>query len=180
MKLKASKKAWKIDYRKVQDGDIYYDNVPIVYAESIGKARSEFFKEGSIFDYNLGNGDLIEFINIPCIRSYENDIFIINNEQFTLTQYIEIMNNEKIESERNKILSDKDVTHCYIKKRQKYYKYNYNGYSNHKSEAGVYKKTEAINHALCSGIIEIVPINTKEHNQFINEKIEALIVNIIK
>ena len=171
--MKLTKKAWAIDWDKIDEGNYYSGNIGVIYAENRNKARGKFFKDTDICDYKLNKGDDIEFISIPFSRCKEADKYDFNGEILTKCQYEEKQTEIERQNKLDTILNDNETTHCYIKKGS-YYSDNWCGYTDAISRAGVYIKAEAVSHARNVTEISIIPIDKVKHNKLINLEIERL------
>ncbi|KAA2242860.1 hypothetical protein F0L74_10045 [Chitinophaga agrisoli] len=80
----------------------------------------------------------------------------------------------------NKVEQDAKVKYCYIIKAGWYYREHSCGYTEHVTEAGVYRKEVAIKICKLCIIEEPIPINAQKHNQQIIKQITALASRIIK
>lgn len=83
-------------------------------------------------------------------------------------------------SELNKILKNKKITHCYIRKNGSYYRPNCCGYTDFRHKAGVYEKEDAVNQSLSCSELIVIPINVSEHNEMLLQAIKDISENIIK
>jgi hypothetical protein len=75
--------------------------------------------------------------------------------------------------ELNAILEDDNIVYCYIRKGNYYRPYSA-GYTSHKTEAGVYTKQEAVQHAKSVYELSIIPIDIEKHNRMLIDKIADL------
>lgn len=78
----------------------------------------------------------------------------------------------------NRIVKNKQITHCYIYKGG-YYRPNSCGYTDIVTRAGVYSKEDAIKHHEHCDIVKLIPINNSEHNNLILNEIKDLLTRII-
>jgi len=171
--MKPVNKAWCVDWSKISEGAYYSGNIEPVYAETRGQAKKLFLPD--IQEYELRfSTEPITFLNIPIRRCKELDKFDFDGDILTKYEYEE--NKIKIERENKlkNILSDDNISHCYILKRGSFYADNYCGYTQYISKAGVYKKSDAVSCANSCNELDIIPINNKEHNDLINNEIENL------
>ena len=68
----------------------------------------------------------------------------------------------------------KNKKFCYIKKYGSYYRDNYCGYTDFECFAGVYPMEEAKKHAKGTIEFELIPINTIEHNENLEQMIKSM------
>lgn len=80
--------------------------------------------------------------------------------------------------ELNKIIKDKNITHCYIKKNS-YYMPKYCGYTDYKVKASIYTKEEALQHYTACNELRLIQININEHNKMIVDEIKDLMSRLI-
>ena len=80
--------------------------------------------------------------------------------------------------EINKLLKDKNITHCYIRKGA-YYRPDSCGYTDYVTKAGIYEKTVAIEHAKRCEELTLIPINNSEHNTRIISEVNDLLSRYI-
>lgn len=83
------------------------------------------------------------------------------------------------DKELKKIGNNKSITHCYIYKEGFFYRPNSKGYTEYKTDAGIYTKEDAIIHAEKCREIRLVPIDIKEHNNMITEEVKDLLSRYI-
>jgi len=70
---------------------------------------------------------------------------------------------------------DKTVEYCYLMKGGYYYRPGAKGYTEHKEDAGIFTKKEAVKHAYsCHGEVKPIPVKLEDHNRYILEKIVHL------
>jgi len=174
---KLSKKAWGINWNRIMEGDYYRGNIDPVYAETLGKAKSQLLKEAS--DYSLKYGEEITFLNIPVIRCKRGDKFIFEEKELRINEIEDILRKREKEKEFDIILNNTEITHCFIMKGGAYYCNNYCGYTEFYFNAGVYTKKQAVSEAIRCDEINIIPIDIIEHNKKINQKIEDLKLKLL-
>lgn len=175
---KITKKAWGINWSKINDGEYYRGNVEYVYASTINKAKTLLLPD--MIEYNrLDTGKEITYITIPVIRYKMYDKFDFDGKELTENEYQKEVKENIRQKKLDIIISDKNIKYCYIYK-QNYYCDNWCGYTNFKIKAGIYKKLEAVKHARDISEIDIIPINIKEHNNMINDEINKLSSKLIK
>lgn len=169
-KLPISEKAWKVKWRHISEGHYLSDDV--VYAETRGKAKSKWM--GILCDYKLCRDEEITFKNAPVVRCPDEDKLWCEGE--SLSQYQ--IRHREIEKEKQKqgyeILADPKITHCYIRKNGSYYRPNCCGYTEFQLFAGVYTKEEAIKEVSHCSDLFAIPINTEEHNTYLQKQISEI------
>lgn len=77
--------------------------------------------------------------------------------------------------ELQKILDDKSIEYCFIKKGGLYYRDNFCGYTDKPLEAGLYLKLIAIEHIDGVGGAWIEPITNKDYNLLLDDEILRLL-----
>lgn len=178
MKLEIHEKAWEVDFIKVDEGFLYAQQY--CYAENVNKAKSILLKQIEDFDVRLiGELRNVTYTNIPIKRCQSLDKFIFDGKPMTKRQIEDLKREKKRNAELDRILKDKEVSHCYIKKRGQYYRPNSCGYTDFQHRAGVYEKQYAVSSAVKCHDLVVVPINTFEHNQIIKDEIADLKTRLI-
>lgn len=175
--IKASQKAWGINWDKINEGGYYAGNVPPVAAESIGQAKVLLWPD--IQDYILSDGSHMEFITMPIKRFPQSDLFEFEGGLHTEWQIEELKTERERKRKLSSILEDSDISHCYIIKRGLYYGDNMCGYTDYRSKAGVYTKSDAVSHAMSCHEVSVRVIDKEDHNNLILEQIKALRSRII-
>ena len=173
-------KAWCIDWSKIDEGYYYSGNIDPVYANSRSKARSIFFKETNICDYQPTNMEDIEYITIPLLRDKECDKFEYKGEILSISEIERKKLNDKRLTEFRDIENDESITHCYIYKNGYYYADNHCGYVSAQNRAGIYTKKDALSSGRSCRELHIEPVNTEDHNKMVNNEIEKLKNRLIK
>lgn len=177
LNYKLAEKAYKINLDKISEGFIL-DPI-ICYAQSIGEAKTKLLRIVAFDDLKLKYSyDELTFITIPVVRYKEADKYDFEGAPHTLNQIDEILATRDRHEVLNRILEDKNIQYCYIKKGS-YYRPNHCGYTEWKDKAGVYTKEEAVSHARSVREIEVIPINVKEHNELIDNQVKDLLTRII-
>lgn len=170
-KFKRSKKAYRVNLNKIDEGYLCCEEIS--YAETLSKAKSELLRVVKYHGWSLNRSDdEITFLNIPVVRAPEYDKFIINGSEMTMSVYEALMHEMKRNDALDDILSNPEITHCYIKKNGSYYRPNSCGYTDHIARAGVYSKKQAVSEAKSVSEIQVIPINVEVHNNMINTEIE--------
>lgn len=170
-------KAYQIDLSKISEGFAYS---PIFcYAENLNKAKSELLGKIKYEGMELLYGkDEITYLNIPVIRYEEADLHEFEGEYITKNEIDRIQQKRKRLEYFQAILDDESVSHCYIRKGS-YYRPRAAGYTSYLCFAGIYTKEEAIQHGKSCNELQIIPIDTAEHNKMIEEEIKELQSRII-
>lgn len=163
-------KAWRLKTREISEG--YHHSDDVVYADTRGAAKSLWLSE--IEPAELMNGEEVTYLNIPVVRAKDHDRAVYDGE---ILKPYEIRWRE-IEKEKQKelyvILADPEISHCYIRKGGYYYRPNCCGYTEFKLFAGIYEKHEAAKYVSGCSELTAVPINTIEHNAYLNEHITEI------
>jgi hypothetical protein len=170
--MELSKKAYIVDFSKIDDPYAYSDFDHIAHGETKGKAKAELFKEGQYME--LRSEEEMTFITFPVIRCRDFDLFLYEGEEMTKGKIDDLLKEAGRKEHLNALLNDKKVTHCYIVKRRLYYRYNCAGYTAKKEEAGVYPKEQAVSEAKGCEEISLEVIYTPDHNKMIDDKISLL------
>jgi len=176
-KLEITAKAWCLNTSKLKEYWMY--DIPTIFAKTRNEARQQLLKKYQHEDLFLSNGEEVDYLNIPIVRSPNNDKVLFEGEEIEryLVQYkIDLANDNAL---KRQLLSNSNVTHCYIKKRGQYYRPRENGYTSDVTQAGVYEKIEAVN--ICLDMLELkcIPIDNTQHNQRIKAEIAKLQRNLI-
>lgn len=176
-KYKIIKKAYKIDFDKIDEGYIASDKV--CHADSIGKAKSLLLRQIKYDDWKMRYTDeLVTYTNIPVKRYPEGDLVDFEGEPIPLWKVDGILRDRT----RKKLLDDiliGETKYYHIKKNGMYYKPNSVGYTDFQHMAGIYPKEDAVDHARHCDDIYLIPINIDDHNMLINLHILELQSRII-
>lgn len=176
--LKIIKKAYRINWDLISEG--YLSSNPIVYAERRNEARKYLLFIVDCDEWKLLHTDEpLNYLNIPVRRSPNDDIVEFEGHEVVKNQIDEILFKRLRQKQLDDIMNDNNVTHCYISKSGSYYRPNSAGYTNHKYEAGVYPKKEAVKSARTCYELLIIPLCTSNHNQMIRDKIQELKLKLI-
>lgn len=172
-----AKKAWGINWGKIDGGAYCAGNIESVYADTRGKAKSLLLPD--ISDYKLfKTGEYVTYTTIPIVIIYEDDKYNFDGEILSEWEYEKKQAELKRLSDLQLILDDNGITHCYIRKGS-YYRPNSCGYTDRIDRAGVYTKEYAVSHAKSCDELSIIPINKKEHNAMITNEIKELRMRLI-
>ena len=168
-------KAWKIDFKQIESGWEYSERV--VYADTRNQAKTLLLKNA--WDMGLKNtGYEITYLNIPVIRYKQSDKIWFEGGYFTKNKIEQKKYDRQRNLELDNILSDKTITHCYIRKGS-YYRPNASGYTDMLHRAGVFTKLDAVISAKSCHELRIIPINITEHNKLIQTEINELQTRIL-
>jgi hypothetical protein len=160
-------KAWRLKTSEISEGYHYTDDV--VYADTRGTAKTLWLRE--IDPAELMNGDTITYLNIPIARAKDHDRGVYKGDILKPYQIRQREREEEKQKELMVILADSEISHCYIRKGGVYYRPNCCGYTEFQLFAGIYTKQEAAKYVTNCDELTAVPINTKEHNEYLNENI---------
>ena len=174
MKYKLAKKAYEIDFSKIEEGFLYDSSSFISYAETRNKAKSELLKKTYCENICLdGEDDEVTYLTIPVIRCKEADKYIFEDKQMSLYDIEKELFERKRLADLQEILDNENIKYCYIRKGG-YYKPNSCGYTDFKHRAGVYTKEEAVSHAISCRDIWLERIDIEEHNKMMKDEIRDL------
>lgn len=178
MEYKLAKKAYGVNWGRIDEGGYYAGDIDPVYAESRGKAKSALLP--ALEEYDLFDSDEpITYLNAPVIRLEHEDKFFFDGKELTLMDIErEIMRQER-RGKLDEIAADETISYCYIKKRGLYYRSNSSGYTEYIIKAGIYEKANAISKALSCEDLKVVPIDIAKHNQIMQTTIDDLQKRII-
>lgn len=171
--MKVTEKAWSIDFSNIDEGYLYDQSGYICYTENRNKARSILLSEYRWEMVTYWNEELT-YLNIPVKRAKEFDKYDVDGLSLTSREIEKIKYEKEREDELNSTLTDERITHCYIKKRGAYYRPNSCGYTDFNFRAGIYEKSEAVRMAKSCEELDIIPIDTEEHNKMIEDEISEL------
>lgn len=178
MKTSPVKKAYEIDFTRIDEGYLFCDR--ICYAENHNKAKSLLLKEVKNESVNLrSTGDEVTYTTIPVIRCKEADLYLFEEKELTKRQIEEIQTERERIAGLNAMLTDDAITHCYIRKGN-YYRPGNSGYTDFRQYAGVYTKEEAVSSAKSCRDLRIIPIDISEHNEMIQSEVNSLLTRIIQ
>jgi len=175
MSYQLIQKAWELNLFRIYDP--YHLSGIIHYGKTRGEAKSKIYSKAKNEDLSLTDGPLT-FLNIPIRRCKRADKYLFEDKELALWE-IENIQKEKIRIiELDKILNDESIVYCYIRKGS-YYRPNSCGYTDFRHRAGVYTKQKAVSSAKSCSDITIIPINIKEHNSMIQNKIDDLKTRVL-
>ena len=178
MKYELIKKAYEIDFSKIEEGYLFAER--ICYSENVNKAKSELIKDICYENVCLkGEKEDVTYLTIPVIRRKASDRFKFEDKELSLYQIEEILNERERISKLEEILNNPEILYCYIKKGG-YYRPNSCGYTDQLHRAGVFPKSEAVSHAKSVRQIKIIPINIIEHNVMIEQEISELKTRVLE
>lgn len=173
------KKAYDIDFDRIEEGYMFDSGLYILYAENRNEAKSELLKEFAYSYLKLKwGGDEVTYLNIPVIRMKEFDKVMFEDKTVKRFEIDNILEERERLAKLDEILNRPDIKYCYIKKGS-YYRPNSCGYTSHKTQAGVYTKEEAVSSAKNVREISVIPIDIEEYNKLINDEINELKTRLI-
>lgn len=179
MKYKLAKKAYEIDFSKIEEGFLYDSSSFITYAETRNKAKSQLLKQSYCESICLeGEDEEVTYLTIPVIRFKEADKYFFEDKEMSLYDIEQELSERKRLADLQEILDNENIKYCYIRKGG-YYKQNSCGYTDFKHRAGVYTKEEAVSHAKSCRDIWLERIDIEEHNKMMNEEINDLISRVL-
>lgn len=169
------KKAYGIDFRKIEEGFLFDSDSFTTHAQTRNKAKTKLLKKTYCENICLSNEDNeVTYLDIPVVRMKHLDLYRFKEKEMTLS---EIKESIRISEENDKIegfLRDSKITHCLIMKRGLYYSWNYSGYTSFECYAGVYLKKEAVSYCKNEPELTCVAINNDEHNEMILNQVARL------
>lgn len=173
--MKITKKAYKVDLSKIDEGFLYCPSH--CFANNRIQAKTKLLHD---VDAVLLNGDELTYLNIPVVRDKENDIVDYKDDSLKRGDIPARVKLEKQTALEQSYLADPKITHCYIRKRGLYYGHDYCGYTDFKHKAGIYSTADAVKH--CGGNIELTckPIDIAEHNEILLNEIARIRKGIIE
>lgn len=174
MKRKLVKKAYEINFSKVEEGYLYCPEV--CYAETRNKAKSLLLAQTRYESIMLrGEDDEVTYLTIPVIRCKHADKYEFEGMEKTKGQIEDILAERKRIASFDEILDNDSYVYCYIRKNGRgYYKPNSSGYTDFQHRAGVYTKEEGVSSAKGCRDIWLERIDIDEHNQMIDDEIKQL------
>lgn len=177
METTVATKAYKINLNRIDEGYSYSE--VICHASTFNEAKSRLLQKVRYDGMKLRLGDDLTYLNIPVVRAKEYDLVDFEGKYISQFEVHEILDKRKRMDYFNSILTDQSVTHCYIRKHGSYYRPNACGYTQIKAFAGVYEKSDAISHGKSCSDLQIIPINSAEHNKMIESEIEDFKTRLI-
>lgn len=166
------KKAWKVNLDRVDNGWEYGEH--IIYADTKGQAKTMFYLD----EYTV-NGQYCNFLTIPIIRAKYADKVLYKGETYIRSILEKKLATQSRHAELDKLIKG-DAKLYYILKHGVYYRPDCSGYTNFKSQAGVYEVKDAVTQAKSCEDLILIPVDIEEHNALINKKIEILKKGLIK
>jgi len=165
-------KAYEIDLDKLEEG--YLTDEISCYAENANKAKIELLKIVRYDDWKLEwTEEKLTYFNIPVKRRKSSDKVVFEGKEILRYEIEGIKDDRNRISKLDEIQNNPNIKFCYIIKGS-YCRPNHCGYTSLRFEAGVYPKNEAVSQAKSVREIRLEWIDTKEHNEMINEKIAEL------
>ncbi|MCD8433540.1 hypothetical protein LNJ05_12285 [Tenacibaculum finnmarkense genomovar ulcerans] len=170
MKYKLAKKAYEIDFGRIEEGYLYSQE--ICFAETLNKAKYELL--GVLEGATLVKSDKeINYLNIPVVRFKHADKYFFEGREMNMREIEDELSENKRILALDEILNNPLIKYCYKIKRG-YYRPNNCGYTDSKKEAGIYSKEEAVSSAKSCRDVRIETIDIGEHNQMIKDEIQEL------
>lgn len=84
-----------------------------------------------------------------------------------------VKKNRKLLVLKHNLMNDPSITHVMVKKNGMYYRPNACGYTEIRSRAGVFRKEEYAGEIMYD-LLDILPVDTEEHNKMILDEIKHL------
>ena len=173
-KVEVLSRGYRIDLSRVEEGYLYEEFC--CHAKTKGKAKTKLLEqikyEGLCAE---GTDEELNYLNIPVVRDQSYDLIEYKDRVFdSRVQFETFLQRELRELDLRDIIEDPNITHCHILKRGQYYRDNSSGYTDHKLAAGVYTKKVAVGEAVSCEDLVISPIDTEEHNAYLDTMIEEI------
>ena len=187
-KVKPDKKAYQVnpvnlDYQheSVARGYVY----EIFYAENEKQARLKALK---FLDHDCGIEDdymdePLTYITVKVKRFPSDDLYMVDGKLKTKLKIEEDQRRKDRDAGFRKLLEDNPNGHAVIRKGGYFYRPNSCGYTEHRTEVGVYTLVRAVNECLGMSDSEYMRpelIDITEHNRLIQAKIEELRTRLIE
>lgn len=180
MEYKLAKKAYEIDFSKIEEGYLYDSSSFIIYAETRNKAKTDLLKKAYCESICLsGEEDEVTYLTIPVIRCKSADKYFFEDKEMSLFNIDEELTERKRLSVLQEILDNQHIKYCYIRKGS-YYGPNSRGYTDFKHKAGIYTKEEAVSHAKSCRDLWLERIDIEDHNKMINQEVRELQTRLLK
>ena len=148
-------------------------------ASSIGKAKSYLLTIVNERGTEIFGIDEATYLNIPAIRYKEIDTVLFEGRESSRKKVMNLIEERYRIAELDAILSNQEISHCYIYKNGSYYADNSCGYVSREIDAGIYTKQDAVIKAKSCNDLRIYPIDIEKHNQRIHNKINDLKLFIV-
>jgi hypothetical protein len=174
--LELVEKCYSLNIDKFEEAYLYDRDLYLVYAQNSNEAKYKIYNKikHDNFQFKYESEKEITYLNIPIFRENIHDKYKFEDRDISLKQiHKELKQRERI-SKLDDILNNKEIIFCYIKKGGYYYRPNSCGYSEYKTNAGIYTKEDAVSKAKSCNYLFIVPIDIIEHNKVIKDEIEEL------
>jgi hypothetical protein len=171
-------KAYQIDFSKISEGFTF--DVIYCHAVTMNEAKYSLLKKIRYDGLKLLYSDEeISYKNIPVIRYKNADLIEFEGKYIMRSEIDRIIAKRKRQDYFNTILDNPTVSHCYIRKHGSYYRPHACGYTSFRSFAGIYTKQDAVKHGNSCDELQIIPIETTDHNQMIEDEIKYMQSRII-
>jgi len=178
MKLELTKKAFEINFSKIEEGYLYSPEV--CYAKNRNEAKSKLLAQTKYESIMLcGEDEEVTYLNIPVLRCSHLDKYSFEGKELTEQEIEEKLDEIKRLSILDEILNNQHIQYCYIRKGS-YYRPNSCGYTDFKHRAGVYEKSDAVSQAKSCSDIWLERIDIEEHNKMMQDEIRDLTSRLIK
>ena len=172
-KLELKEKAYVINTSNLSEP--WFANNEPCYG-TIGQAKLEIL---SLNDGHKNNDhEDIDFLNIKIIRAKEYDKYLFEGNTISFSAIKEINQDRKRNLILENILTNENVSHCYIRKGS-YYRPNSCGYTDMINRAGIYLKKDAVSKAKSCKDLYLVSIDNSVHNKMIQDEIDDLKTRLI-
>lgn len=170
-------KAYQLNrsYLDTTNESVFMNYIPeYFYAVNEKDARLKALKIVSDHDLKDYCDNEITYINCKVKRVKQHDKIFVNGEYKTQLQIDRDKEKQLRLNFLQSILDDENISHCYIMKRGTYYRPNSCGYTEFKLFAGIYSKNEAVSDGKSCQDLTIVPIDVKEHNEYLNKHLTEI------
>ena len=173
--MKLVQKAWEINKNNLMEPWFAPDET--VFADTVGKAKSQMLKVIGYDEHRDWKGEPITFLNLKVVRNKNCDRYDVGGEIKNLYQ----IQHDKERKEKfdaiDKMVADNPNGKAYIKKGGSYYRPDSCGYTERIIEAGIYTVQYAASSVKSCSLgdgMQMILINPTEHNKILNDKIEDL------
>lgn len=168
------KKAYTLDLSRIYNGHLYSEEEFVVHDITSTSAKMQIQSKLLYEDLRLTNSSKVTYLNMPIIRCKKYDLILYNGKAIPRHKKEHEMQKKLHNEQLDIVLADNNITHCYIVKRGSYYCDGYCGYTDIRSNAGVYPKLDAVQHIRGVYEAKLISINNKEHNEEIQTQIALL------
>lgn len=179
--MKLIERAWKIYADDLDEPWHVPDEV--FYGKTRGKAKVQAWASIAYDGFKNTMGEETTFLNLKLSRCKKMDRYLVGDKIFTLDE----IEYRKKEDKRNEALDVLAAANpegkAYIMRKGYFYRPNNCGYTERRTQAGVYSIQEAVQEVKGCSLhddMDVIPIDVNEHNQRINKEIESLQSRLIK